>query len=138
MSHPDWVDAMIELISRTPRFFRWHDSGDIVSFRYLENIMKVCIALPSHKFWLPTHELSLIRKWVEKYGNIPDNVTVRLSAQFPGEIPYEDCHDLPVGVLRGGVECEGHRCPAPHQDNKCKNCRMCWSRNVPVVSYDLH
>lgn len=137
LSHPGWVEAMTELISRTPRFFRWHDSGDIVSSRHLEMIMKVCANLPDHRFWIPTHEIEVVEAWVKKHGAVPPNVTFRISAEYPGDIPLEG-EDLPEGVLRGGVESKGYQCPAPKQENKCGNCRACWSRNVPVVSYHLH
>jgi hypothetical protein len=29
-------------------------------------------------------------------------------------------------------------CPAPHQDNQCKDCRNCWNKEIKNISYGQH
>jgi len=29
-------------------------------------------------------------------------------------------------------------CPAPDQDNQCKDCRACWNRQIKNVAYYKH
>ena len=41
LKHPDWVKAMVALISGH-EYFRWHDSGDIQSVEHLKKIFEVC------------------------------------------------------------------------------------------------
>jgi hypothetical protein len=36
------------------------------------------------------------------------------------------------------VSGEGRTCPAPDQDNECKDCRACWDKSVPNVAYGKH
>ena len=32
----------------------------------------------------------------------------------------------------------GHACPSRFQENKCMDCRACWSKEVKNVSYHKH
>ena len=53
LEDPRWVDAMVTLI-KDQDWFRWHDSGDIQSFKHLDNIFEVCKRTPETKHWMPT------------------------------------------------------------------------------------
>jgi len=53
LEHPQWVDAMVQLINGEA-WFRWHDSGDIQSMKHLENIFEVCKRTSSTRHWMPT------------------------------------------------------------------------------------
>ena len=139
LSDPYWVHAMANLIANDP-YFRWHDSGDLQSLQHLEQIAQVCELTPNTRHWLPTREYGIVKSYIAKYGSIPANLTIRLSAMYP---------DKPVvipaslqnikGITASNVHTSkpiGQRCAAPDQAGECKECRACWSD--AVVSYGLH
>ena len=135
--HPQWVEAMIWLISdsvsiRTP-YFRWFCSGDLQSLQMLTNIVEVCEALPSITFWLPTQERRLIERWSQSGKSLPANLTIRFSSPFAIDSPAPRC-DYP----QSNVVTAEPTCPASKQQNRCLECRACWDRNVPLVSYLEH
>jgi hypothetical protein len=140
---PLWIDSMVNLIG-SDEYFRWLDSGDLQSVAMLRKIALVCEATPDCEHWLPTREYGIVKQYIAKHGAIPRNLTIRLSAMFP---------DKPVVVplsLRGiagitvsnvhskNAACNGQECEANKRGGKCGDCRACWNRDVPVVSYQLH
>jgi len=127
INDPQWVDAMVTLIG-DDKYFRWHDSGDIQNANHLDKILQVCARTPNTQHWLPTREYALV-----KNVSAP-NLTIRLSAMFP---------DKPIkGALVGNVHHKlppvGLECKAYAQGNKCGDCRACWDKSIPAVSYKLH
>lgn len=139
--HPQWVEAMVQKLSRCKiPYFRWHDSGDIYSYEYLEKIMSVCRQLPDIGFWLPTMEFGLIDRYLSEGHDIPENTTIRITSPFIGELS-----ELPEvlkqhpRVLQAGVSLEDtFECHAARDHSSCGACRACWELNVDVVSYPLH
>jgi len=163
---PEWVDAMVLILAhlhRNPRlridlgvtgqrrrargappearyrwnetgYHRWHDSGDLQSVEHLEKIIEVCRRTPQIRHWLPTRETAILRACKMP---IPDNLTIRVSAtaidgKVSGGWPFgSTVHTVspPAGA---------HECPAPNQEHMCGDCRACWSRAVPLVSYAKH
>jgi len=134
-----WVYGMVALIG-TDSYFRWHDSGDLQSLEHLEKIAQVAELTPSCKHWLPTREYQIVKEYFLKYGLIPKNLVIRLSAMYP---------DKPVTIPKSlqGIENItasnvhtdkpiGNACNAPKQGGACLDCRMCWSNTV--VSYEMH
>ena len=133
LSHPDWVENMAIAINKAP-YFRWHDSGDIQGVWHLSNIVEVAKRTPETKHWLPTREA----KYVSQYsGDIPDNLIVRVSAAMVDGSPPKRFH-LTSTVHRNRIPTDSFVCPAPKQDNKCGECRACWDKAVPNVSYTHH
>ncbi|MGH1373589.1 MAG: GP88 family protein [Cellvibrionaceae bacterium] len=136
-NHPQWVEAMVWLISdtvsiRTP-YFRWFCSGDLQDVTMLSNIIEVCQALPQISFWLPTQERGLIHSWVKERGALPTNLTVRLSSPAP-----IDQKPKPTTTPQSYVVTESPTCPASSQHNKCEECRDCWDASIGAVSYMEH
>ena len=152
--NPQWVSAMVELLTRTHAkgvnrkgekiasgWHRWHDSGDLQSENHLEKICAVATQTPHIRHWLPTREHGIVSKFVKKGGIVPDNLTIRISAtmvdgaatkQWPqtsGVHSFER-HVSPMNEAQEST----HICPAPKQDNACGSCRACWSRDVAHVS----
>lgn len=115
-------------------YHRWHDSGDLQSVEHLEKIVEVCRRTPNIKHWLPTRELSILRAW---NGEIPDNLTIRVSATMIDGAPPQGWPNTST-VHTKKPAAGAHECPAYRQEHECKNCRACWSREVPVVSYLKH
>lgn len=144
MAEKGWVDAMIDKISTEEKsgFFRWFDSGDIQSLKNLKDIVRIALALPQIKFWLPTKEYGIVSEYFELYGPFPENLTVRLSAYMVDKAgPNALADDL--GLTTSEVHSEnsapvGFACPSSKQGNKCLDCRACWNPAVKTVVYRLH
>jgi len=158
VKHPRWADAMVVPMTRylgEDDVFRWHDSGDIQGVDHLAKICDVARRTPWLLHWLPTHEPYMVLEYLNgpMHGTVPDNLTIRLSADVVGKpagppslvaelrrhgVTTSTVHlDLgaPVQVSdrrRDVVECRSYL-----RDHQCKSCRACWSRDVASVSYPL-
>lgn len=146
MQEKGWASAMIAKISaeETSGFFRWFDSGDLQRLKNLKDIVRIALAMPNIRFWLPTKEYGIVSEYFELYGPFPSNLTVRLSAymidksgpdslaQNMGLTTSEVCSSLSQVSESKTV------CPSSTQGNKCLDCRACWSKDVQTVVYRLH
>lgn len=133
--HPQWIDAMITLIKGKP-YFRWHDAGDLHGLTHFGSIVAVAKGTPKTKHWLPTKLPYVVARFVDIWGPLPQNLTIRLS-----------CGDKPRNLVEYpilGVSCTstthttappGFECPA---NPDCGKCRACWDSRVENVSYKLH
>ena len=136
---PGWVDAMVFQITKKEKsgFFRWHDSGDIQGVWHLENMAEVARRLPKIKFWLPTREYAFVGDYLEKHGEFPENLTVRLSGlMLDGKAPAPLAKRL--GVQTSGAHATEYNCPASHQGNECVECRLCWDKSTFQINYKKH
>ena len=125
---PRWVDAIVVLIDQEP-FFRWHDSGDLQSVQHLKNIFEVCNRTPGTQHWLPTREVKFLPL---NFDAIPKNLIIRLSGH---KIDKDAASFWP---WTSTVVTAGRTCPAPDQNNECKDCRACWSRATANIAYGKH
>ena len=138
LEHPKWVEAMVVLIKKqSPDYFRWHDSGDLQGVDHLRRIALVCESTPDCRHWLPTREYSIVEQYCQKYGQLPENLTVRLSAHKV-DFPAPKKLASRLGVQTSTVATKKFTCPASKQDNACGDCRLCWNRNVSNVAYLKH
>jgi len=132
LNHPQWVEAIVTLISHYSRkvpFFRWHDSGDLQSVQHLKQIFEVCNRTPETSHWLPTRE----RKFLPlSTDSIPKNLMIRMSSHRIDQAPVKSW------PWTSTVSTGSFTCPASKQGNECKSCRNCWSREVANVSYPKH
>ena len=133
----DFVPRMVAILNRkrAPEF-RWFDSGDVDSVHMGLNILDVCEATPNKIHWIPSREYKI---WgdVLRIRNLPDNVTLRMSAHMiDGPAPKAWQNTSTVAGSAGVVS--GHLCPAPTQGGKCGSCRACWNREVANVTYKQH
>lgn len=152
---PQWVEAMTLLINhycQPPNdYFRWHDSGDLQGVWHLARIVEVCRRTPTIKHWLPTREYRMVAEYLWDGGDVPDNLTIRLSALLidtecviPPELaealarfPLATTHTPGAGKVvegKGSIECRAIEV----RDNQCGPCRACWSDDVRCVSYPQH
>lgn len=149
IEHPLWEEAMIQLIGSTKcRWFRWHDSGDLVSVNHLSNICSIADKLPEKRFWLPTREAATLLCFLREGGSVPGNLTIRYSC------PLFDRADVPPALQNWPISSSGdpaairslgldvYVCPAvanPEKGKaKCGNCRACWSSRAKHVLYKKH
>ena len=125
---PRWIEAMVVLIDKDP-FFRWHDAGALQSVQHLKNIFEVCNRTPGTQHWLPTREVKFLPL---NFDAIPKNLIIRLSGH---KIDKAAASFWP---WTSTVVTAGRTCPAPDQNNECKDCRACWSRDTANVAYGKH
>ena len=131
---PNWIDAMVFLI-KDEKYFRWHDSGDLMNSKHLEDILTVCDRTPNTKHWLPTREYNIVED-VMKHRKSPKNMFLRLSAHMIDQTgPVELAKRL--GVLTSEVGTKKYTCPAGDQGGKCLDCRACWTRKMNIT-YHKH
>ena len=129
LMHPDWIDAMVALISGH-EYFRWHDSGDIQSVEHLKRIFEVCKRTPDTKHWMPTREARFLR--LMDPDIIPSNLIIRMSSHMIDQGP------VTFWPWTSTVSSVTKTCPAQDQGNKCMDCRACWDRSVSNVTYPKH
>ena len=163
INHEQWVEAMVYLINRrstshklkknnkgqlairvSPKYFRWHDSGDLQSMQHLANIAEVCRQTPQVTHWLPSREYDIIRDWFASGGIRPINLIIRLSAHLiNGPLPIKLAEQLQIQT--SGVHTKNwilnkdiQACPSHLQNNQCMECRSCWDPNIMSISYLKH
>lgn len=136
-----WISGMAALIG-SDKYFRHHDSGDLQGLAHLELIAQLCLATPDCQHWLPTREYGIVKDFIAKHGQLPANLTVRLSAMYPDKpvkIPAS-LQGLPgiaaSNVHTPGAPVHGHACQAPAQAGACLDCRACWTGQT--ISYAMH
>ena len=139
LMEPDWVPAMVAQVKRQ-LWFRWHDAGDIQSAKHLTNIFEVCKQTPATRHWLPTREAKFL-KFIDP-DIIPANLVIRISSHMidQGPVkswPWTSTVQSP-GAMRSSHVQDSRQCPAKDQGNQCLDCRSCWNREVPNVTYPKH
>lgn len=132
-----WVKTVVDMILKTGvAWFRWHDSGDLLSDEHLLMIFEVCDKTPDVQHWLPTREYVFVQSALFERAK-PDNCTIRLSAHMVGKT-LESQLPLPTSSVGSG---KGRKCPATHDpkhDGACLDCRSCWDATVENVDYKKH
>ena len=158
LKHPRWVEAFEYLLKskhygiKAGDVFRWFDSGDIPEQFVLNNIIQVAEKTPHIYHWLPTHEIGIVKDYIEDGGHIPFNMAVRFSDIFLDEQTMEfqeladelnkDKEKIKHRITTLGVSTKHEgTCLAPENDNKCHTdklkCNKCpckYSREV----FNLH
>ena len=138
---PEWVDYMAEMLTlkyknltKSRRYHRWFDSGDVQSYEHLMKIFEVCELTPHIKYWLATREYQIIDKIKEE--DVPKNLCLRVSAtKVDGALPkfWKWTSGVHLNKRHKGKECRAYT-----TNNNCGDCRACWSRSVKQVSYEEH
>ena len=129
LKHPRWVDAMVTLIHGEP-WFRWPDSGDLLSAWHLKQLFEVCKRTPETRHWLPTREARILS--LMDPDIIPSNLIIRMSSHMIDQQPVK------FWPWTSTVSTKSKTCPALDQGNSCKSCRACWDRKVDNVTYPKH
>ena len=122
-----WIEAMTAQVKRST-YFRWHDAGDVQDLNHLNKIYEVCKLTPTKKHWMPTREA-----WIKDHlQDKPNNLVIRFSA------PMVDQRAPASWPNSSEVVNSNASCPAPKQNNECRDCRQCWDASIKTVSYGKH
>ena len=88
----------------------------------------MCELTPGIKHWLPTREA-----WTQEHvARAPRNLVVRFSMPMIDQAPAGAWPNTSTVVTKAAT------CPAPKQNNECKDCRACWDKNVKNIAYGEH
>jgi len=115
-----------------PRYFRFHDTGDLQSAQHLEAIVEIAKRFPQVSFWVPTKERKIVSNYLKSFGNFPSNLVVRVSMPMIGQDP-SDFHGLPIACVDSSKAK-----PCRMINGECGSCRDCWDPKVRAVSYGKH
>jgi hypothetical protein len=132
-----WEADMVHAL-RKERWFRWFDSGDMYALPLAEKILRVMIATPHVKHWLPTrmHKFAKFAEVLAAMQALP-NVMVRPSSDSVSGDFIEGLHGSTIVTdiePRQGVKL----CHAATNEGKCGPCRDCYSKDIPVIGYLAH
>jgi len=134
---PQWVEAMVSSLDDN-RWFRWFDSGDLQSADMLLKIFEVARRTPWCNHWVATRERSFVREALAQEA-VPENLVLRVSATWP-DVPVRKMYldGVQYANVHKNEAPDGHRCAAPDNGGECGDCRVCWGKDMEVVSYGLH
>lgn len=122
------------------KFFRWHDSGDIVNETYLDGMVKVAKACKQTKFLAFTKKYELVNEWVEKNGKLPSNLRIVFSA-WDKEWKFENPYNFPVYYVNFKKKTRNPIIPksASNCNMYCETCKTCWfAKAKQAIKCDQH
>ena len=126
---PETYWREVEASIMMSRFFRFHVSGDIPSFKYLINMVEIARRQPHCEILCFTKKYNLVNELIEQGGELPGNLHmifsgwVGLEMANPFSLPeahvrYRDGYTT---AREGAIECSGN----------CTECALteggCWS-----------
>jgi len=104
----------------------------VQTLEHLLNIATVARNMPKTRHWLPTREVELVREALRVLTAFPENLVVRMSAHLldaPPPTGFKNTSTVTASKqLRGS-----YVCPAPDQENECRDCPACWDPDVKNV-----
>jgi hypothetical protein len=151
----------MNLSSKSQKYIRWHDSGDVFHIEYLKSIFEVCRRTNKTLHWLPTRMARLVYEAIAVGEHVPINLAIQVSCHKNGKIEKSQLsfvqkirelqpsarigvtYDL-MGLHSRKVTDEevsmafgdlASLCPATiasnSDDRVCVGCRKCWSATDP-------
>ncbi len=143
----EWVFEMIKTL-KNAKYFRWFDSGDIQDAEMFDYILKIACSLPLCKFWLPTREIGILTDYFRQGGTLPENLNVRISADFVDQEPTKKQYFKNMAVPSPPSTLLIHplRCTVDallqwkhdETEGKCGDCRACFDKSIESISYLKH
>lgn len=108
------------------RWFRWHESGDIVNYDYFCGMVAIAKKFKRINFMAYTKKYSIVNKYIEENGALPKNLTIIFSVWGIYGLGVNK-YNLPCAYVKGigadsyiptnATPCEG----------SCKDCGFkCW------------
>ena len=126
---PETYWREVEASIMMSRFFRFHVSGDIPSFKYLINMVEIARRQPHCEILCFTKKYNLVNELIEQGGELPGNLHmifsgwVGLEMANPFSLPeaHVRYRDGSTTAREGAIECSGN----------CTECALteggCWN-----------
>lgn len=126
---PDTYWREVEASIMMSRFFRFHVSGDIPSFKYLVNMVEIARRQPHCEILCFTKKYNLVNEFIEQSGELPGN----LHMIFSGWVGLEMANpfSLPEAHVRYRDGSTTARVDAVECSGNCTECALteggCWN-----------
>lgn len=129
LKDPETYWREVEASIMMSRFFRFHVSGDIPSFKYLINMVEIARRQPHCEILCFTKKYNLVNELIEQGGELPGNLHmifsgwVGLEMANPFSLPeaHVRYRDGSTTAREGAIECSGN----------CTECALteggCWN-----------
>lgn len=129
LKDPETYWREVEASIMMSRFFRFHVSGDIPSFKYLVNMVAIAKRQPHCEILCFTKKYNLVNEFIEQGGELPSNLHmifsgwVGLEMANPFSLPeaHVRYRDGSTTAREGAIECSGN----------CTECALteggCWN-----------
>ena len=129
LKDPETYWREVEASIMMSRFFRFHVSGDIPSFKYLVNMVEIARRQPHCEILCFTKKYNLVNELIEQGGELPSNLHmifsgwVGLEMANPFYLPeaHVRYRDGSTTAREGAIECSGN----------CTECALteggCWN-----------
>ena len=79
--------------------FRYFTCGDIPDSDFLSIMVEMAINNPAVKFWSYTKKYEIVNKWIDKNGDLPENLTIVFSHWMNDDgsyFPMNNRHNMPT------------------------------------------
>lgn len=133
----DWVADMVVALKKETHF-RWYDSGDMYDLNLAKKMYQVMQQTPNTRHWVPTRMGKFIKfaAILNDMQSLP-NVMVRFSSSEVDGSYTKGVHGSCV-IPTADTVTDTFICNAPAQGGKCLDCRACYDKSIPVISYIGH
>lgn len=140
-----WEQVKFKIKHRPYPLFRWTDCGDIPDAGFFVGMVDLAKTFTDIKFLAYTKKYWIVNEWIDKNGDLPDNLTIRFSAWHIGW-KVENPHNLPVAYVDFKDKTLNPEFPngttgCPNQKDKtitCSICRKCFNKKIQSVKFDQH
>lgn len=121
------------------RWFRWHESGDIVNYNYFCGMVAIAKKFKRINFMAYTKKYSIVNKYIEENGALPKNLTIIFSIWGVYGLGVNK-YNLPCAYVNGVGANEYIPTSAAPCEGSCKECGFkCWKlKKRQSVVFDKH
>ena len=139
------------------KVFRWHSSGEIEDYPYLEMMMRVAAKHPEVHFYSYTKRFKMIEEYLDRHRDFPANFVLNLSVwednlSKSGFNPtylskvqrFEWKDEITVEEYNTSIHCrsvvhDGKKKGHLNHEMNCKKCGLCWKgkcKNRVILVYN--
>ena len=131
-------------VNGADKVFRWHASGEIEDYEYLEMMMEIAKRHPEVHFYSYTKRFKLIEKYLDTHGDFPSNFVWNLSVwnnnlveagfnqKYLDKVQrFEWKDEISVDEYNKSIHCrsvihDGKKKGHLNHEMNCKLCGLCW------------
>lgn len=119
------------------KYVRWHSSGDIIDYNYLDGMCRVAEACKQVNFLCFTKKYELINKWILFGYKIPKNLHIVFSG-WDESWKFDNPYNFPVALVRFKNDTRDFS-KCKQCSGKCYECVACWKlKKGQTVVFDKH